>query len=70
MQISTILQDLANGVGASFVAVIKQISTIFFTETEGNVKITGIGYIAMIGLVLSFIYFALRWITGLFRQRR
>lgn len=73
MGLSEILSDLGAGIAGLFVEMANTLAQIFFTinTAEGvtTFTITPLGYIALIGLVLSIAYFMFRWISSLFRQR-
>lgn len=70
MSLLNVLTELGEGISSLFVSIAQKIVTIFFSVTEGGaLQVTPIGYIALIGLVLSVVYFVFRWVASLVRGR-
>lgn len=70
MSFASILTDLGGAIASMFASVAQTLSGIFFTVSEsGAVTITGLGYIALIGLTLSIVWALFRFIAGLVRGR-
>lgn len=70
MTITQILSDLGTAIATMFTNIVSELAKIFFTVSEaGAVTITGIGYLALISLVLGIVYFLFRWVSGLIRGR-
>lgn len=71
MTLTNILSDLGTAVASMFTKIVGELAKIFFTVGEnGAVSITGVGYIALISLVLGIVYFLFRWVTALIKGRR
>lgn len=74
MGIVAALTELASGIASVFVSVLTALSEVFITSVEGTggavaLALTPIGYVALIGLVITIIYFLFNWLTRLFKQR-
>lgn len=69
MGIVEVLTELAEGIGGLFVKIFSQLSAVFFTITETGFTLTPLGYIALIGLVLSIVYRLFNFVRGLIRIR-
>ena len=70
MNITTILSDLGTAIATMFTNIVTELAKIFFTVGDaGGVNITGIGYLALISLVLGIVYFLFRWVSSLIRGR-
>lgn len=69
MGIVEVLTELAEAISGLFVKVFSQLTTIFFTITETGFTLTPLGYIALIGLVLSIVYRLFNFVRGLIRTR-
>lgn len=71
MTITAILGDLGTAIAGMFTNIVTELAKIFFTVGEaGAITITGIGYLALISLVLGIVYFLFRWVSGLIKARR
>lgn len=71
MSITNTLTELGGAIADMFVSILNKLAAIFFTVGDaGAVTITAVGYIALISLVLTIVYFLFRWITSLVKGRR
>lgn len=70
MGIAEVLMDLGEGIGALFVSVLNKLATIFFTIGEGGAfSMTPLGYLALIGLVLTIVYRLFNYVRSIIRGR-
>lgn len=71
MGIANVLSELGTGVAELFVNVANGLAGIFFTVGEaGAITVQPLGYISLLSLVLTIVYFVFRWIVSLFRRGR
>ena len=54
-----------------FTGLLTSVVAIFYTAPSGsgNGEITDIGYLVLAGVVVSFVFFVIRWITRLIKLR-
>lgn len=69
MGIVDVLTSLGSGVAEMFVSVLETLSTVFFTVGDNGITITALGYIALIGLVLSIVWKLFNFVKGLISRR-
>lgn len=69
MSIIEVLTQLGEGVASLFVQIANTLATIFFTIGEGGFQMTPLGYIALIGLVLTIVWRLFNYVKSLVRGR-
>lgn len=71
MSIVNALTEIGEGLASTLTTVIGSISSVFFsTGAEGAIELKPLGYIALIGLALSLVYFAINFVMRLVKARR
>lgn len=67
MGLVNVLSDLGTGIATMFTSVLQVLSQIFFTidATSGDITVTPLGYLALIGLVIGIVYRLFTWVRGL-----
>lgn len=69
MSIIEVLTQLGEGVASLFVQIANTLATIFFTIGETGFQMTPLGYIALIGLVLTIVWRLFNYVKSLVRGR-
>lgn len=69
MSIVEVLTQLGEGIAGLFVEIASTLATIFFTVNETGFNMTPLGYIALIGLVLTIVWRLFNYIRSLVRGR-
>ena len=69
MGIVDVLTSLGTGIATMFVNVLEKLATVFFAVTESGIEITALGYIALIGLVMSIVWKLFNFVKGLIGRR-
>ena len=69
MGIVDVLTSLGSGIATMFVNVLEKLATVFFAVTESGIEITALGYIALIGLVMSIVWKLFNFVKGLIARR-
>lgn len=71
MNIWSSLSEIATAVADTIVTVFNKVSSIFWTPAVGETagQITFVGYLAIAGLAITIITFAIRWIMRLINRR-
>lgn len=70
MGIVEVLTQLGEGLAQMFVSVLNTLATVFFTISEtGAITITALGYIALIGLVVTIVWRLFNFVRGLITSR-
>lgn len=71
MSIVNALTEIGQGLASTLATIIGSISGVFFaTGAEGAIELKPLGYIALIGLALSLVYFAINFVMRLVKARR
>ena len=71
MSIVNALTEIGQGLASTLSSIIGSISGVFFsTGAEGAIELKPLGYIALIGLALSLVYFAINFVMRLVKARR
>lgn len=71
MSIVNALTEIGQGIATTLSTIITSISGVFFaTGAEGAIELKPLGYIALIGLALSLVYFAINFVMRLVKARR
>lgn len=71
MTLTAVLTELGGAIADLFVSIVGKMSEIFFSVgTSGAISVTPIGYLALISLVLTIVYFVFRWVSGLIKGRK
>lgn len=71
MSIVNALTEIGQGLASTLTAIIGSISGVFFEAgAEGAITLKPLGYIALIGLALSLVYFAINFVMRLVKARR
>ena len=70
MTIADTLSDLVSGLAEAFTNALGSVASIFFTNGADGFKLEPLGYIALIGLALSIVYFAIKLVTGLIKVKK
>ena len=71
MSIVNALTEIGQGLANTITTIITSISGVFFTTGEqGAITLKPLGYIALIGLALSLVYFAINFVMRLVKARR
>ena len=71
MSIVNALTEIGQGLASTLSTIITSISGVFFsTSAEGAIELKPLGYIALIGLALSLVYFAINFVMRLVKARR
>lgn len=71
MSIVNALTEIGQGLASTLSTIIGSISGVFFsTSAEGAIELKPLGYIALIGLALSLVYFAINFVMRLVKARR
>ena len=71
MSIVNALTEIGQGLANTLSTIIGSISGVFFsTGAEGAITLKPLGYIALIGLALSLVYFAINFVMRLVKARR
>ncbi len=65
------LSGIATSVADTVVTVFNKVSAIFWTPAVGETagQITLVGYVAIAGLAITIVTFAIRWIMRLINRR-
>lgn len=69
MGIVEVLTSLGSGIATMFVDVLETLATVFFKVTESGIEITALGYIALIGLVMSIVWKLFNFVKSLIARR-
>lgn len=69
MSIVEVLTQLGEGIAGLFVEIANTLATIFFTISETGFEMTPLGYIALIGLVLTIVWRLFNYVKSLVRGR-
>lgn len=71
MTLTAVLTELGGAIADLFVSIVGKMSEIFFSVgSAGAISVTPIGYLALISLVLTIVYFVFRWVSGLIKGRK
>ena len=71
MSIVNALTEIGQGLASTLTTIITSISGVFFkTGESGAITLNPLGYIALIGLALSLVYFAINFVMRLVKARR
>ena len=71
MSIVNALTEIGQGLANTLSTIISSISGVFFsTGEQGAITLKPLGYIALIGLALSLVYFAINFVMRLVKARR
>ena len=71
MSIVNALTEIGQGLATTLTNIITNISAVFFaTGEQGAITLKPLGYIALIGLALSLVYFAINFVMRLVKARR
>lgn len=70
MTIGSTLGDLVTGLAEAFSSALSSVASIFFTSGTEGITLQPLGYIALIGLALSIIYFAINLVVKLVRVKK
>ena len=71
MSIVNALTEIGQGLAGTLTTIITSISGVFFKTGEaGAITLNPLGYIALIGLALSLVYFAINFVMRLVKARR
>ena len=71
MSIVNALTEIGQGLASTLSGIIGSISGVFFaTGAGGAIELKPLGYIALIGLALSLVYFAINFVMRLVKARR
>ena len=71
MSIVNALTEIGQGLASTLTTIITSISSVFFKTGEaGAITLNPLGYIALIGLALSLVYFAINFVMRLVKARR
>ena len=71
MSIVTALTEIGQGVASALTSILTSVSGVFFKTGEGGaITLKPLGYIALIGLALSLVYFAINFVMRLVKARR
>ena len=71
MSIVNALTEIGQGLASTLTTIIASISSVFFKTGEaGAITLKPLGYIALIGLALSLVYFAINFVMRLVKARR
>ena len=71
MSIVNALTEIGQGLASTLTTIITSISNVFFaTGEQGAITLKPLGYIALIGLALSLVYFAINFVMRLVKARR
>ena len=71
MSIVNALTEIGQGLASTLSTIIGSISGVFFsTSAEGAIELKPLCYIALIGLALSLVYFAINFVMRLVKARR
>ena len=71
MSIVNALTEIGQGLASTLTTIITSISGVFFKTGEaGAITLNPLGYIALIGLALSLVYFAINFVMRLVKARR
>lgn len=67
MGLVNVLSNLGTGIATMFTSVLQVLSQIFFTidATSGDIAVTPLGYLSLIGLVIGIVYRLFTWVRGL-----
>lgn len=69
MSIVEVLTQLGQGVASLFVEIANTLATVFFKVGEAGFEMTPLGYIALIGLVLTIVWRLFNYVKSLVRGR-
>ena len=72
MSIVAALTEIGEGLASTLTKIISSIGDVFFTQAAdgGAITLKPLGYIALIGLALSLVYFAINFVMRLVKARR
>lgn len=68
-QIFTTLQTAGNGFVSFLSSILDAVMGMFGETVEGAYTLKPLGILTIIGVSVSFVYFAIRWITRLLKLR-